>query len=154
MEQSGAPEELLEIAEDAFENADPLELLIEDVLLRQAVVRLGYEISYEDALVIARDRDAVTEAIMAEASPELLLFAEDRRRLGFADGHTATDPFSVAEYRESKSLSNLREAECDEKEPSSDIEDFDPIRLGSDCSAFLATERENADIEYFVVWAE
>lgn len=154
MEQSGAPDELLGIAEDAFENADPLELLIEDVLLQQAAVRLGYEVSYEEALEIARERDAVTEAMMAEASPEILLFAEDRRRLGFPDGNMAADPFSVAEFREAKSNSDLREAECDQTEPSSDIENFDPIRTGPDCTAFLAAERENAAVEYFVVWAE
>ena len=154
-EQSGMPDEFLALVEPAFENADPLELLIDDVLLQQAAVRLGYEVSYEKALEIARDIDAAAKRAVAEASPELLEMAEDRRvRLGYPAGDTASDPLRVAEFQVNRGTYDLQQAECDERDPTGGIEDFDPLHTGRDCLAFLDAERENANIDYFVVWAD
>ena len=158
-EQSGIPDELLAVIEAAFEEADSLELLLDDVLLQQATVRLGYVPSSEEVLDVARDLDesgTAAEAVLAQSSPEqLAMFKEQQQRLGFPEGDTASDPVRIAELRDNLAMRNLRQAECDQSEPSSDLENFDPVRTGSnDCSDFLAEERENSDIEYFVVWAE
>ena len=34
------------------------------------------------------------------------------------------------------------------------VPDYSRSQINRDCAAFLAAERENAEIEYFVVWAE
>ena len=157
-EQSGMPDEFLALVEPAFENADPLELLIDDVLLQQAAVRLGYVPSYEEVVERARDFDAAAEAAeatLAQSSPELLVLAEDRRvRLGYPEGDTASDPIRVAGFQDNLAIRNLEKAECDERDSVRGVEDFDPLRTGPDCLAFLDAERENAVIEYFVVWAD
>lgn len=157
-EQSGMPDEFLALVEPAFENADPLELLIDDVLLQQAAVRLGYVPSYEEVVERARDFDAAAEAAeatLAQSSPELLVLAEDRRvRLGYPEGDTASDPIRVAGFQDNLAIRNLEKAECDERDPTGGIEDFDPLHTGRDCLAFLASERAAADIEVYVRWVD
>ena len=155
-EQSGMPDEMLAVIDAAFDEADALALLIDDVLLRQAAVRLGYVPSYEEVVERARDLDESQETVAAKAPPDLLEFVEERRvRLGYPEGDTASDPVRIAEFQDNLAIRNIREAECEELDPNKGIENFDPLRTGSnDCSVFLASERENAEIEYFVVWAD
>ncbi len=157
-EQVGLTDEMLVIIDAAFEKANPLELLLEDILLEQAAARLGYIPSYEEVVERARDLDesaVAAEATLAQSSPEqVAMFKEQQLRLDYPEGDRASDPVRIADLRDNLSIWNLRESECDQKELTSDIENVDWVRTGPDCSAFLAAERENAEIEYFVAWAE
>ena len=158
-EQSGLPDEILAVVDAAFDEADPLELLIDDVLLQQAAVRLGYVPPYEEVVERARNLDksaSAAEAVLAQSSPDqVAMFKEQQLRLGYPEGDTASDPVRIAAFRDNLAIRNIREAECEELDPNRGIENFDPVRTGSnDCGEFLVAERENADIEYFVVWAE
>ncbi len=120
-----------------IESIDPLEALIEDELLDQAVARLGLLPTYQDAVEYTRKQEETALIVETSSDPGGLR--------GFSLEDWASDEEVVEEYRRGMGIAALRRQEC--------ADPFTPVQT-IDCSAFLAIERDNADIEYFVVWAE
>ncbi len=133
----------------------PLDALVEFALMRQAVSRLGLLASEEAAIEYTRGMEitylnskegaANLEGINFDAVVELL------RLQGFPSEDWSSNDELVEQHRETLGLLALRQQEC-LASPTPSLASF--IHFGLDCADFLAEERENADIEYFVVWAE
>ena len=150
---SEAAETLGEAALAHIKSNDPLESVIDDALLRQAVVRLGLLPTYEEAVDYTRKQEENALIVEASADPDMVEEAREFRRLsGFPVEGWASSEEVVDNYRESMGTIALRQQEC------APVATPTPPGLfgagGLDCPAFLAEERENAEIEYFVVWAE
>ncbi len=136
-----------------IEPTDPLEALIDDALLGQAVVRLGLLPTYQEAVEYTRKQEETALIVETSSDPGLVEEAREFRRLsGFPMEDWASDDDVVKEYRKSMGMILLRAQECGRlatPTPPGFTGSF-----GVDCTEFLASEREDADIEYFVVWAE
>jgi hypothetical protein len=130
---------------------DPLEALIDEVLLRQATERLGLLPSHEEAATLARQAEeafvsGVEEAGSAEGFHEML------RVMGWPDHDWDTNDLIIETYRQGTGRDLLRRAHCDQRTPQPATALLGFYGGGYDCSAFLARERENADIVYYVRW--
>lgn len=151
--EAGLTEEELASFAVQFEEADPLELLIEEALLRQAVASEGMLPSHEEAKESVRLNEASSMEVIANAGPEGRLALEEALRLmGYPESDWASDERIVNWMRERTGLVRLREQVCNG--PAGDIEQYDAVRGNPDCSAFLAAERAAADIEVYVRWVD
>ena len=132
------------------DSTDPLNSLIDYSLMKQAVERLSLLPSQEEAIEYTRQMEQTflhsAGAAGLEGAVELL------RLQGFPAEDWAANDELVERYSETLGLLALRQQECSPSPTQPPPDSF--ISFGSDCAAFLAAERENVDIEYFVVWAE
>ena len=137
----------------------PLESLIDERLLNQAILRLDlapldadYYLSILEEDLVRYREFATLEEIGEERRREYATAVEeieDALRLQDLplEGWAASGPLHE-KYRMGRGLVALVRSEC-----SFIFANYErPLR--SSCGEFLVTERENADIEYFVVWAE
>ena len=123
---------------------DPLETAIDMELLAQAGERLGHGITHEQAVEIAIAIERNTKRGLSEE--ELARHHELSLARGWPAENWGESDVVVKAYQRSSGIGLTMTAECDPP---------DPRRSGgSECDDFLSEERENADIEYFVVWAE
>ena len=120
----------------------PLETLVDIRLMEQAAVRLN--------LVSVRSREVNSEREEDIANVGEPYGAEVRELLRLqglpTEGWTATDAY-INSFSLLEGVMLVQRDECPTG-PGFEL----PLLAG--CPAFLAEERENAEIEYFVVWAE
>ncbi len=136
------------------ESNDPLEALIDEEVLRQAVERRGFLPSYEDAVEYTRELEEQFQDAMAGASVEERQSMQELLRLeGFPDQDWAADGNVVDVIRQEMGLAQLRSAVCETSTPAT-LGTVNLISSGWDCSEFLAERRTDADIRYFVKWED
>ena len=136
-----------------IESTDPLESLIDDELKRQAVERLGLLPSHEDGASFARTaEEAFLGDIDEVANPEGVY--ETLRVLGWPDHDWDTNEMIVETYRRGMGMTRLRSEYCNARTPQPVTALLGFHSGGYDCSAFLAQERESADIVYYVRWVD
>ncbi len=154
MSQVGLTEEEMAPLIAQFEEADPLELLIEDALLRQAVAREGTLASREEVEESLRlQEESILAGLERLNSEDRAEFEAAIRLMGYPESDWPSDERIVEYLRGQGGLARLREQVCGEP-PDSPME-RDPMRPGGrDCAAFLTAERAAADIVYFVRWAD
>ena len=136
------------------DSADPLNSLISQSLLSQAVERLGLLPSQQEATDYTKQMEDVF--LHSRSAPETKTSNFDGalellRLHGFPAEDWAASEELVERYRETLGLVALRQQECS---PSPTPPPGSFVSFGLDCADFLAEERANAVIEYFVVWAE
>lgn len=124
---------------------DPFEQLVDRELLGQAGMRLGYAVSTERAAEVAAAREAIVdesaagyEALLAHAR------VQDYPKEGWAESDVV-----INDLKRNAAILAVQQEECGPP-----VSDYSRSQIINDCSDFLANERENAVIEYFVVWAE
>ncbi len=139
---------------DQFGKANPLEMVINEALLRQAVLREGTLASREEVEVSLREQEARMYSARFDRTPEELAELQEGLLLyGYPATDWASDDQIVEYLRMSQGIQYLSGRVCDE--PPEMFLDRDPTRPTShDCSAFLASERAAADIEVYVRWAD
>lgn len=146
--------ELLDPQLTETESTDPLDALIDDEVLRQAAERLGFLPSYEEAVEYTRESEEQYQEAIAGASADERQSMQDLLQLqGFPDQDWAADDNVVDVIRQGMGLARLRSAVCETSAPST----LGPVNLissGWDCSEFLAEQRTDADIRYFVKWED
>jgi hypothetical protein len=147
------PEAYINEERSEIESTDPLESLIDKELLRQAVERLGLLPSHEEAEELAR---AAEEAFLGrtEGAENREGLYETLRVLGWPDHDWASNEKIVETYRRGTGMTRLRKEHCEEPTPQPVTALLGFHSGGYDCSAFLAQERESADIVYYVRWAD
>ncbi len=134
-----------------IDGTDPLETLIEEALTHQAIVRLGLLPSYEEAVEFTREQEEQAKHPQGTVQPGSEEASRERFRLqGFSYADWASNERLVEGYRMGLGVVELHRQECMSYLPPPN----EDVLTGPDCAAFLAEERENADIEYFVAWAE
>lgn len=145
------PEEHITEEFTKLKSTDPLEELIDDELERQAVERLGYLPSYEEAVANTREQ----EAAFFYVPPGAQLQRDDRITmldlLGWPHENWADDPDVVETHRQGMGIGELRRERCKRE---SATEDYLSLTVRWDCSEFLRRERQRADIVYYVKWAD
>jgi len=149
------PQETVKLELQDIESTDPLEVAIDNELEKQAVGRLGYLPSVEDAKTAAREQEQNSFEILATVTPEARSSLEDAlRATGMLKRNWADDPEIVQRFRVNLGLAKLRKTEC--KETPEVVRS--PLALvtlaGHKCSDFLANERKSAKIVYYVRWAD
>jgi hypothetical protein len=133
----------------AIQSTDPLEEVIDQELERQAVERLDLLGSVEDA----RAQAHTMEASVQDATPAIReQTLESLGVQGIPTANWASDVRVVEGYRWSTGLANMGRVCRQYATPAT------PARLfyssTRDCAAFLQQERANADIVYYVRWAD
>ena len=132
------------------DSTDPLNSLIDYSLMKQAVERLGLLPSQEEAIEYTRQME---QTFLQSAGVAGLESAVELLRLqGFPAEDWAANDELVERYSETLGLLALRQQECSPSPTPTPLAFF--VDFGLDCAAFLTAERENAEIEYFVVWAK
>lgn len=134
---------------------DPLEAVIDDTLERQAIERLGLLPSQEEAIEYTRAAEESFYDAADQANPdgsgEGREESLDLMRLqGLPTRDWASSEKLVEVYRQGAGKARLRQQVC---RNTTEIQGFLNLSTGRDCSAFLADEREDADIVYYVRWA-
>lgn len=149
-------EEFMNLQLAEIESIDPLETLIDEELLRQAVNRLDYLPSYEEAVAYTNDQEEWHQEAMGQASAEERQLLEEMLRLqGFPDEDWASDREVVEAHRQAMGLAGLKTALC--KGATTMVPSTPGVNLvtsGRDCDEFLAEQRSDADIRYFVEWQD
>jgi len=145
------PDEVVRQEIEKNEAADPLQELVDEELERQAVIRLGLLPTDEEAMAAAREQQRMSDEAIANAPAEQReIMLQTMDQIGAPSGDWGADSEWVERFREARGLVKLRQGQCAMKLPT-------PGELsyvgGYDCSAFLAQERESADIVYHVRWA-
>ncbi|MCH8008064.1 MAG: hypothetical protein IIC91_04300 [Chloroflexi bacterium] len=134
-----------------IEGSDPLESLIEEALTHQAILRLGLLPSYEEAAEFTRDQEELAKHPRGVVQPGSEERSRELFRLqGYSYADWASNVRLVEGYRMGLGINELHRQECTSYLPPPN----ENVLAGTDCGDFLAAERENADIEYFVVWAK
>ncbi|MEX0787043.1 MAG: hypothetical protein WD939_10440 [Dehalococcoidia bacterium] len=135
------------------EGTDPLEKLIDDLLLRQAVERLDLLPPYETAVGFTSTQEANFLHPRGTIEPENRAEVQELLDLqGYPAEDWASNPDVVEGYRQGLGLGALRGRECTPTTPI--ITGINLVSTGPDCSEFLAHERQNADIVYYVRWVD
>ena len=138
---------------EQFDRADPLELVIDEELLRQAVLREGTLASRAEVEQSLRENEADVYREDRNWNPgELAEYEETLVSYGYPLRDWAADEGIVESLRMRRGVNNLGELFCDGVPESPFDRDLTGI-TGYDCDAFLAAERAAADIVYFVRWA-
>ena len=122
-----------------------LEQLVDRELLGQAGMRLGYTVGTERAAEVAAMREAIVEE--SAAGYEALL--AHARVQGWPEEGWAESDMVISDLKRDAAILAVQQEECGPP-----VSDPSRSQIINDCTDFLAAERENADIEYFVVWAE
>ena len=134
-----------------IDGTDPLETLIEEAVRNQAILRLGLLPTYEEAVEYTRTQEELAKHPRGVVQPGSEERSRELFRLqGYSYADWASNETLVEGYRMSLGFVELRRQECMSTLPPPN----ENVLTGPDCAEFLAQERENADIEYFVVWAE
>jgi hypothetical protein len=138
---------------------DPLDYLIDQELERQAVIRLGYTPSEEDAAALAAKIEEVTKQDMqaATATPGAeQQYVELNAAQGLPASNWASDTAYVNRTRAVLGDIRLRKSICSQPTPTQ-TPTLNELFSGNNCAAyrdFLQRERKHADIVYFVRWAD
>ncbi len=128
---------------------DPLETAIGQELLAQAGERLGHVPTYEEMAELAGIVELNTLYHGLESQRQAALETAIGR--GWPPENWEESEVVVKALQRSRAIQDTQSMECD----SPTLEEVrSGARLVLDCFDFLAAERENAVIEYFVVWAE
>ena len=139
---------------EQFDRADPLELVIEEALIRQAVLREGTRMSREEAQESLRDNEAHINNGFADDPPEQRAeFDAMLIAIGYPLRDWAGDDRIVENLRMQRGIGTLAKLVCDSRPDSPFERDF-TRNTGYDCTAFLAAERAAADIEVSVRWVD
>ena len=130
-------------------DSDMLEWIIDLELLAQASERLGHRMSYKEGMDFAEGMEPANRRRASE--DEMAHEVELALARGWPTENWAESEIVVESFRRSRGIADTQLLEC--HHPT--LEELNAgVRSTADCSAFLAAERENAVIEYFVVWAE
>jgi hypothetical protein len=145
-----ALQERTDIRLEAIESIDPLEAAIDSALELQAAKRLKLIPSGPGAVELARQAQLDAENAIASASPEQrAAFEENLRVQGLHNTDWTTLPGIVETFAVARGLMALRHAKCKNAQtPAVSVSGRDH------CTAFLAEEREHADIVYYVRWSD
>ncbi len=139
---------------EQFDTADPLKLVIDEALLRQAVLREGTLASRTDVEQSLRENEADLYSEDRGWKPgELAEFQETVIAYGYPLHDWAADDGIVEDLRMRRGIGNLGKLACDGIPESPFDHDLTSI-TGYDCDAFLAAERAAADIEIYVRWVD
>ena len=139
---------------EQFDTADPLVLVIDEELLRQAVLREGTLASRAEVEQSLRENEADVYREDRNWNPgELAEYEETLVSYGYPLRDWAADEGIVESLRMRRGVNNLGELFCDGVPESPFDRDLTGI-TGYDCDAFLAAERAAADIEVYVRWVD
>jgi hypothetical protein len=139
-------------------SADPLKLMIDAELQRQAVERLGLLPTHGEAVAYTNQQEEMFLHPPGIVSPEnRAQTLEILRPQGFPDSNWASSDRIVENYREQLGMAKLVHQVCPKygtPTPTPTPTGFMFISGGDSCVAFLAQERKNAEIVYYVRWAD
>jgi hypothetical protein len=136
---------------------DPLESVIDGELLRQAVERLGLLPSHEEAVKYTQEQEQV---FLHPDQPTANFdeFVSAMRQLGYPASNWASDEKTVENFREGLGMAKLRNQVCvkfNSPTPTPNIKGFlNLFTSGGNCDNFIAKQRKNAKIVYYVRWAD
>ena len=120
---------------EEIESIDPLEALIDEELMRQAVELLGLLPSHEEAVQFTRGQEANFLHPNGTVSPESRKRTLELLRLqGWPTENWAADERVVEGYRQSLGLGRLKNTKC---ENVTSTPDPLTLRVGADCTDFL-----------------
>jgi hypothetical protein len=132
--------------------ADSLEGVIDGELLRQAVERLGLLPSHAEAVTYTQEQEQVF-LHPEQPTANFEEFVATLRQLGYPASNWAADERIVENYQKGLGMSRLRNQVC--VKPAPTIKGFlNLFTSGGNCDEFLAKERKNAKIVYYVRWAD
>jgi hypothetical protein len=134
-----------------IEATDPLESLIDDELERQAIERLGLLPTYDEAVVYTDEAEAAFYDAGDGASDGREAALNMMRLQGLPTTNWASSEQLVEAYRRGAGKASLLQEVC--RSPTPEM-GFLNVTNTRDCSDFLAEEREDADIVYYVRWAD
>lgn len=138
------------------DSIDPLEALIDDELQKQAAERLGVMPATSEAVEFVQTQEQQFRNPSGTVSPEdQQAVLEVQRLMGFPGEDWASDPDIVRIYQQRLGVARLHDQYCatptpPQQTPSGVLS----TNTRNDCTEFLARERENAEIVYYVRWAE
>jgi hypothetical protein len=138
---------------------DPLEAAIDEQLKTQAIERLGLLPSHDEAAQYTRDQEATVEQGLARVTPDqrdqTIAMLQDE---GFPASDWASSDTIVTLYEYMMAETRLTTKVCSKYRTSTPPTTPSGLlslpSTFSDCAAFLAQERKNADIVYYVRWAD
>jgi len=140
-------------------STDPLTFIIDNELKQQAIERLGLSPTHDEAVAYTRQLEANAEQALASMSPDQRAQQIDLyQQLGFPATDWASDDRIVEQYGVLLGLSKLVHQVCPKYGTPTPTPTptgfFLFVSGGEPCAAFLAQERKNADIVYYVRWAD
>lgn len=140
-----AHEILQESMLEEIDAVDPLEQLVDIQLLALAAEHLGYVPTLEEA---SKEATRV-EAMYATAGTLADDMAKINRARGWPIVDWAESDAVIEAFQRHGGVMSVQLEVCD-----GPVVNWSNSLIIHDCAEFLAGERENAEIEYFVVWAE
>lgn len=138
---------------------NPLDYLVDQELERQAVIRLGFTPSEEEATAFAAKNEDMTKQVMraATATPQAQQqFAKLNAARGLPAENWSSDAVYLDRVKQAVGHTRLRNSICSRPTPTG-VLSLDELSSGNDCEAyrdFLEQERANADIVYYVRWVD
>jgi hypothetical protein len=145
------PKAVIDREVQGIEAADPLEAAIDKELEKQAADRLGLAPSHQEALRLTRQAEDASNKALASAAPDQKPMLEEMLRVqGLLNTDWTASPKVVEGYRLSSGIHELQTRYCKLKATPSLLS----VSTSRDCAAFLARERKNAKIVYYVRWAD
>ncbi len=146
----GVPQATIDRQVAAIGSIDSLEAVIDRELERQVAERLGFMPSLEQALTLTRQAEDQSNAALAAASPEARPQLEQMLTAqGLLNTDWAAKPQLVELFRIQRGLTVLHQKKC---KPAS-VQNA-AMADGYDCSGLMTKERKQADIVYYVRWAD
>ena len=137
--------------------SDPLDGLISQTVMRQAVARLGYLPTYQEAVEATRKQEQATRDALSAMSPQDRQLEMERLKSegDGLDRDWTSNKTMVEGYRQNMGLQKLESEEC---RPETVGPDYTPPAVRptyrSPCTDFLARERKTAKIVYYARWAD
>ncbi len=160
--QQPFPQDYVKAQLKTIESTDPLGAPIDEALMSQAVERLGLSPTHDEAVAYTREQEANSDKALASMPPDKRAQEIDMmRQEGLPETDWASSDTVVARYGYQLGASRLATKACPKYRTPTPVVTLPPEYLGfanlgrgDPCEGFLAQERKNADIVYYVRWAD
>jgi hypothetical protein len=136
---------------DELAAQDPLEALIDETLKHQAIERLGLLPSDEEAIEYTREQEESFRSAVVTNPENREQTLEFLRMQGFPESDWASSENVVEGYGWSMAMARLLNDVC---RNATEVRGYVNTSTSHNCDAFIAAEREDADIVYYVRWAD